>query len=340
LDASCTIKNPDPDRMMLLRYPSEVSASELTHWDELAVKEIAPDPQSCGSAWQISALACSRRAGSQIVLRQTKDSQIAFSVTRNLRGYQLGPLEGHWYFGSPVMGADALELLREVVCELRAALNSESIQVLVSGLDPKGQHARQISASFPAAQTHNQDPHIVASLAGGIDGWLSRRSGNFRRNLKRAHRQAQLEGVVFERAQPSSLAEADRLYERMLGVERKSWKGPVRKGLLQLSTFYRMVLRAYAERNCARVVIARHGSDDVGFCFGGASGGHYRGQQTSYRDNMSGLSIGTLMHFETARWLAEEGAKVQHFGPIQRIATYKHSFCELELPSVIRVFAG
>jgi hypothetical protein len=46
------------------------------------------------------------------------------------------------------------------------------------------------------------------------------------------------------------------------------------------------------------------------------------------------------MHFETARWLAEEGAKVQHFGPIQRIATYKHSFCELELPSVIRVFAG
>jgi hypothetical protein len=53
---------------------------------------------------------------------------------------------------------------------------------------------------------------------------------------------------------------------------------------------------------------------------------------------MSGLSLGTLMHFETARWLCEEGAKMQHFGPIQRAMSYKLSFCEVELPSVLSVF--
>jgi len=325
---------------MLLRYPSELSASEIALWDALAVKAKAPDPQSGGSAWQIAALACSHRAGAQIVLRQTSDSQIAFALTRTPRGCRLGPLEAEWFFGSPLLGPDALAILGETVRELRAELQAEKIGIVVPGLNPRGLNARQIKGAFPDALTHAQDAHAAASLAGGIDGWLSRRSSNFRRNLKRARLGAQSEGIVFERAQPSSLAEADKVYERMLGVERKSWKGPVRKGLLQLSTFYRTVLRAYAERNCARVVIARHGSDDVGFCFGGASGGHYRGQQTSYRDDMSGLSIGTLMHFETACWLAEEGAKVQHFGPIQRTTSYKHSFCEIELPSLIRVFAG
>jgi hypothetical protein len=70
---------------MLLRDPSELSASEIALWDALAVKAKAPDPQSGGSAWQIAALACSRRAGSQIVLRQTSDSQIAFALTEPRR---------------------------------------------------------------------------------------------------------------------------------------------------------------------------------------------------------------------------------------------------------------
>jgi hypothetical protein len=77
---------------------------------------------------------------------------------------------------------------------------------------------------------------------------------------------------------------------------------------------------------------------DVGFCYGGMDGGIYRGQQTSYSEDVSALSIGTLMHFETARWLAEEGARLHHFGPIQRRMTYKASLCEITLPSVVKHF--
>jgi hypothetical protein len=44
------------------------------------------------------------------------------------------------------------------------------------------------------------------------------------------------------------------------------------------------------------------------------------------------------MHRETASWLCEDGARLQHFGPAQPGMDYKARFCELLQPSV-RVIA-
>ena len=328
---------PDPRETSLLRDPSELSAGEIAHWDALALSADMPDAQSCASAWQLSGLARSRRAGASIVLRQTDDSQAAFAVTKAFRGYRLGPLEAHWHFGSPLIGPGGADLLADIIRQLRTDPKAETIEIVVSGLDPAGALARQVRKGFAGALWHRQDPLAAASLEGGIDGWLSRRSSNFRRNLRRAGRRVQEAGICFERAQPSSGAGADQCYARMLAVEKKSWKGPGRHGLLALQAFYQTLLRAYAERGAARVVFAKQGDEDVGFCYGGASHGIYRGQQTSYRDDLAGFSIGTLMHFETAKWLAEDGARLQHFGPVQRMMSYKYSLCEIELPSVLSV---
>ena len=67
--------------------------------------------------------------------------------------------------------------------------------------------------------------------------------------------------------------------------------------------------------------------------------GLYRGQQTSYSETVSGIGIGALMHFETTKWLVDEGASLQHFGPVQRMMSYKFSYCEIERPSVRKVFS-
>lgn len=171
---------------MLLRDPSELSASEIALWDAMAAKADVPDAQSCASAWQLSGLAHSRRVGAPIVLRQSGNSQIAFAVTKTIRGHRLGPLEAHWYFGCPLIGPDALELLADVMRQLRDELQPEAIEIVVSGLEPKGALAKQIDARFTKVMTDKDDPQAAASLEGGIDGWLSRRSSNFRRNLKRA----------------------------------------------------------------------------------------------------------------------------------------------------------
>jgi CelD/BcsL family acetyltransferase involved in cellulose biosynthesis len=268
------------------------------------------------------------------------NSQVAFAVTQTPGGYRLGPLEAHWYFGCPLIGPGAVDLLADVTRELRDQLKTDAIEIVVSGLAPGGALASQVEARFAKVRTERDDPHAAASLGGGIDGWLSRRSSNFRRNLRRAERRAEAAGIWFERAQPSSPSAADQCYERMLDVEQTSWKGPRRQGLLAVQAFYRTLLRAYAERGAARVVFAKQADEDVGFCYGGASHGIYRGQQTSYSDELSGFSIGTLMHFETAKWLAEDGASLQHFGPIQRMMSYKASLCEIRLPSVLSVFRG
>lgn len=324
---------------MLLRNPSDLSKHEIQRWDELGARADVPDPQSCASAWQLTAFACSRRAGAPIVLRQSGNSQIAFVLTSTPDSYQLGPLEAHWHFGSPFLGPDALGLLEAVVEELRPVLQTGNIPITLSGLNPTGSHAAEIKTAFPHRRTYVQDRQAAASLVGGIEGWLARRSPGFRRNLSRAQRRAQSAGIWFERVNPTSPEEADTLYERMLAIEGESWKGPLRQGLLAVSTFYRMLLHAYAERNHARVVFAKHGTEDAGFCFGGASGGIYRGQQTSYRDDLSSLSLGTLMHFETTQWLAEDGVWLQHFGPIQRAMPYKSRFCEIEYPSMQTAFS-
>jgi len=271
-------------------------------------------------------------------LRQSGNSQVAFAVTQTVRGYRLGPLEAHWNFGCPLIGPGAVELLADVTRELRDQLQTDAIEIVVSGLEPRGALSRQVEARFTKVNMDKDDPHAAGSLEGGIEGWLSRRSSNFRRNLRRAERRAQAAGIWFERAQPLSRSAADQCYARMLAVEHTSWKGPRRQGLLAVEAFYQTLLRAYARRGAARVVFARQGDEDVGFCFGGASHGVYRGQQTSYSDDLSGFSIGTLMHFETANWLAEDGARLQHFGPIQRSSSYKSGFCEIKLPSVLSVF--
>ena len=321
---------------LLLRDLTDISQDEDRRWDEIAAIAQLPDPQSCGSAWQLTAFACSRRSGAPIVLRQTRDSQIAFALTPALRGCHFGPLEAHWNFGSPVLGPDGVALLVDCIQQLRKDLKPEQLQISVPGLEPGGRHARQIDKAFPNVRTRVQHPQASASLEGGIEGWLSRRSGNFRHNLKRAQRRANDAGIWFERKSPRTETEAAACYDRMLKVEQRSWKGPAREGLLALSKFYRMLLIAYAERDAARVVFARRDEEDVGFCFGGARFGVYRGQQTSYSEQVARLSIGTLMHFETAKWLAEDGASLQHFGPVEHMMLYKASFCEAESPSVVK----
>lgn len=323
---------------MLLRDPADLSQQKLAVWDGLAARSKAPDPMSCASAWQITALACSRRAGAQILLRQSGDSQVVVAAIPTFDGLLLGPLEAHWSFGCPLIGPDAVKMLADMIEELRKARPGERISCSIPGLDPKGPLARQIEETFSGVRNRRQDSHAAASLAGGIEGWLSRRSGNTRKNLRRAQRCATDAEIHFERIQPRSAMDADLTYERMLQVEKESWKGQKSSGLFALERFYCLLLRAYAERDAARIIIARQGPTDVGFCYGGFSGSIYRGQQTSYSEHVAELSVGTLMHYETVKWLAEEEAHLHHFGPVQRNMSYKARLCEITLPSIEKSF--
>jgi len=152
----------------------------------------------------------------------------------------------------------------------------------------------------------------VASLDGGYDGWLSRRSRKFRKRLRAAERKAH--GVDFvDIDQPADLPS---LYARILEIETRCWKARDGSGIDQgpMRTFYGQMLPRLAKRGALRCTVARYGGHDIGYIFGGLRNGTYRGLQISFDAEFAHLAPGNLLQHHTIRRLAEEGVREYDLG--------------------------
>ena len=188
-------------------------------------------------------------------------------------------------------------------------------RLVISGIRPDGRRAAGLVRRF---DSHFQLLRIAgglqsaASLRGGLDGFLSRRSANHRQKLAKAARRARQADIVFERHVPRDAGEADALYARRL---------------------YAVLLRNLAQHGMARIILARHEERDIGFIFGGTTGTVYRGQQFSYHNAWKRWSIGNLLQVEQVRWLCEEGVTRYDMGPLDSEAMrYKAHWTERRLP--------
>ena len=309
---------------------------ELDHpgssWNQAAMQTPQADPFCCRTEWQLSfheAMAPAR----ELFLREVPGSLIAFAVHQGTHnGSLLVPVESSWLFGCPLLGPDADEILDDALGELDSGSTSESGTpvVVISGLQPRGRLHRRIVARFGARFDFiktGSDILCGASLDGGLDGFLSRRSGTHRRGLRKQALRAGRAGVTFERHVPRNAEEVAKIYARMLAVEESSWKGVGSCGMtVQPSRdYYDCMLRRLAVSENGRVMFARHADRDIGFIFGGLAGKVYRGQQFSYADEWKNASIGNLLQLEQIRWLCEEGMIRYDMGPLMG---YKHHWTE------------
>ncbi len=298
-------------------------------WNVAAAAPAQGDPFCCRTEWQLS-FHDTFAPGRALHLRHDRGSVAAFAERNDARlGTLLEPVECSWLFGCPLLGSDAVDLLDALLQEWAAAVLPN---VLISGILPASTLRRQLLATFHGRRAIYQlEPNIQvsASLAGGLDGFLSRRTAHLRRNLGQQARRAAEKGVHYERHAPRSAAEADAVYARMLAVEQRSWKGIGRCGMAESPSreFYQVMLRRLAVSGGGRVVFARCGDDDIGFIFGGMAGGVYRGQQFSYIEAWSKFGIGNLLQIEQVRWLCEEGAQRYDMGPKM---DYKRHWTEVE----------
>lgn len=240
------------------------------------------------------------------------------------------PIESGWMFGSPLLGPRAVELFEAWFDSLPHGERPHG--VLVSGLVLGGEIANALWARLRKRfRFYSLDPQTMdsASLAGGYDGWLSRRTGHFRRRLRAAERGGADLGLHFERHVPRSEQEANAIYARMQAVEQRSWKGLGRCGMAEPGSreFYAAMLGRLARAGTGRVVFARREHEDVGFVFGGLAGSCYRGQQFSYVEDLARASIGNLLQQEQLRWLGEEGVPRYDMGPRM---DYKRHWTEIE----------
>lgn len=299
----------------------QILASCLPFWEHLAATTAQADPFCCSPAWQLTFRQTFTGDKRLFLLAMPAGLALFTEFRASPDRIVLAPPENGWLFGAPVLGPDGGEALAACLTAFAEAYAPAFPHIILSGIQPGSGFAALLLQRFGDAFAffrHGVSVQCAASLAGGLDGYLSRRSANHRAKLRKAARNAAGCGVTFTRCLPASVKEADALYARMLAVEAKSWKGIEHCGMTESPAreFYAALIQRLAGEGTLRLIMARQHDEDIGFIFGGLCGAVYRGQQFSYAATARRLSLGNLLQLETVRWLCEEGVLRYDMGPV------------------------
>jgi hypothetical protein len=228
----------------------------------------------------------------------------------------LEPLENMWGFACPLLGPESGALLSELTAP-GGPLAGEPLWL--AGLPDDPQALRPLLAPLAGrfgARAGAPTERCVASLAGGLDGFLARRSRAFRRNLRAARRRGSARGLRFERIRVGP-ERVDELYARVLAIERRSWKARGGNGADRgpMAEFYRAMWPHLSARGCLRLVLARDGDGrEVGYLHGGALDRRFRGLQFSFDDALRDAGLGNLLQLELVDWLCADGFDAYDLG--------------------------
>ena len=219
------------------------------------------------------------------------------------------PVELAWGLASPLIGHDATALVGEVV-PLLAGRRDWQLAIF-SGLTVTGPQRRALDATLPPRwERRRGQPTIrhVASLEGGIDGFLSRRSRDLRKSIRKSLRAAKDAGITFESVRVGE-AEANALYERIQTIEARSWKSRDGVGIHAgpMRAFYGTMLPRLCALGQQRTIIARRDDRDVGYILGAVMADEYRGLQFSYDAELAQFGIGGLLQFHQVEELCRDG---------------------------------
>jgi CelD/BcsL family acetyltransferase involved in cellulose biosynthesis len=261
------------------------------------------------SAWILAAASALMPPRSPFSFRGTHGYFAAMRGVHPAGFPYIEPVELAWGLASPLVGRDAEALAGEVAA-LLAGRRDWQIAIL-SGITATGPQRRALETALPARwERRRGTPTIrhVASLEGGVEGFLARRSRELRKSIRKALRAATAAGVTFEAAHASE-AEAAALYDRIQAVERTSWKSREEVGISQgpMRAFYGEMLPRLCARGQQRTIFARLDDRDVGYILGAVFEGEYRGLQFSYDTELASLGLGGLLQYHQVVELCDEG---------------------------------
>lgn len=219
------------------------------------------------------------------------------------------PIELAWGLASPLAGRDAAGLAEETVALL--AQRRDWQLAILAGMTGDGPQRRALEKALPPRwERRRGTPTIrhVASLEGGVEGFLSRRSRELRKSIRKSLRAATEAGVTFEAVRVAP-AEASALYDRIQAVEHNSWKARDNVGISQgpMRAFYGAMLPRLCQLGQQRTMFARLGGRDIGYILGAVFDGEYRGLQFSYDDDYAQFGLGGLLQYHQIVALCDEG---------------------------------
>jgi hypothetical protein len=166
----------------------------------------------------------------------------------------------------------------------------------------------------------------IASLIGGADAFLERRSRSFCRNLRQATARANAARLTIESVDVVGLSGAD-VIDRLIAIETQSWKGLEASGITSpdMAMLYTGLIDHFTapidsssflnkSSDGVRLSIAQLDGADVGFILGGVIDGRYRGFQLSFAQSVRALSVGNLLQLHEIRRLCQEGVHTYDLG--------------------------
>ncbi|MGE5184994.1 MAG: GNAT family N-acetyltransferase [Acidobacteriota bacterium] len=286
-------------------------------FDREVVRTPAIDRFCSSSAWILAAAAALMPPRASFAFRGKHGYFAAMRGVHPAGFPYVEPVELAWGLASPLVGEDAGALVEEVV-PLLAARRDWQLAIF-AGLTVSGPQRRALDATLPARwERRRGQPTVrhVASLEGGIDGFLARRSRELRKSLRKSVRAAAGAGITFESVRAEGEAGARSLYDRIQAVEAHSWKAEEGVGISAgpMRAFYAAMLPRLVALGQQRTIFARAGDRDIGYILGAVWGGEYRGLQFSYDDAHARLGIGGLLQYHQVAELCAEGVSRYDLG--------------------------
>lgn len=269
------------------------------------------DPVCSSSNW-ILPLAAAFAPRAQHRVFASDAGMAAFLEHDTANGPVFSSFDSVWGFATPLIAADP-ESLIEAFAPVLADLDWSA--VTISGLDPAGPLFDQVQRLSPAGYTDTAD-RCVVDLTDGFDAWLGRRSSRFRRSLRAAVHRAARAGVTVEDLTPDTPETVQAAFDRILAIEKTSWKTDARSGLLgtPLGRFTRFMADRFGECGSLHVQFARLDETDIGYVIGATVGDRYRGFQHSFDNRLRDLSIGKVLQHHTIHYIAMSGAHIYDMG--------------------------
>lgn len=321
----------------MIRVGKDELARDAAAFDRAVAVTPEIDRFCSASAWVLAADAALMGPRTPWIWRSDA-GWIATAKADRPGGRYLEPLELAWGLACPIVGADPVALVDALLRVASADPDWDAL--LLAGIAADGGHAWALRRGLRPGWRLGRGPstaRYVASLDGGVDGFLGRRSRNFRKALRADQRAAAARGVHFEEvAVTPETAEA--CLARILAIEALSWKGRSGAGIDQgaMRAFYEHMLPPLAERDAARLHIARVDERDAAFILGGVFAGEYRGLQFSYDAELRSLGLGNLGQLRQIERLVDEGVHTYDLGTAME---YKERWAEIVVETSLLVVA-
>lgn len=288
--------------------------------------------------WGVPLCEAFQRNGKLVCYRPDASNMALFLERAVEGGVVLMPPDGMWMLGTPVVGDSPIRCLQSLLGYWRANPSPHGLrQVVISGLYPNNPLLRTQFWKKLGGWEIESSGRMAASLADGVDGFMSRRSKNFRSRLRRTLKASAAQGDQVEYF-PSNMTptDVDSALNRLFAVEAQCWKGLVGNGINtgSMRMFYECMLPRLAADGRLRGLFLTREGEDIAYLFGAAFAGGFRGLQFSFRESES-IGLGNVCQYHMISALVEEGCVQYDLG---QAMDYKKRWAEQHIESRSFVF--